>query len=267
MVEILKQPKIAVLKVPGTNCDEETAWGFELAGGAPEIVFVKDLESGVKQLSDYQALAAPGGFSYGDDIRSGIIAALQLETRLGESFQRFIETKPVLAVCNGLQEMVQLGALPYNNIGSHDATLDRNDSGKFIHRRVNLLFEENNRCAFLQNVILDGPVEYTVAHAEGKYLMPNVEDYIKLEQNRQVVFRYVDKNGRPTMEHPYNPNGSPFSIAGIVSLNELVLGMMPHPERSVDRYQYPNEERLPDLFEPEGLFIFKGMVSYAKQAV
>src|SRR5689334_11765576 len=104
MSEILK-PKIAVLKVEGTNCDDETAYGFKLVGGEPEIVFVEDLKNGVKNLDDYQALAAPGGFSYGDNIRSGIVAALEIQTRLGESFQRFIENRPVLAICNGLQEM------------------------------------------------------------------------------------------------------------------------------------------------------------------
>ncbi|OGH18659.1 MAG: phosphoribosylformylglycinamidine synthase I [Candidatus Levybacteria bacterium RIFCSPHIGHO2_01_FULL_40_15b] len=263
--EILK-PKVAVLKAPGINCDVETSYGFELAGAAPETILVEDLKSGERKLSDYQIVALSGGFSYGDDLGSGKVLALELDTYLGNQIQRFIESGLMIGICNGFQILVRSGLLPMGTLGEQKATLDRNDSGKFISRRINLSIERDNACVFLQDLKTTGPVEFQVAHGEGKFVADS-SILSQIEESGQVVFRYVDRTNNPTQEYPLNPNGSPHAIAGIADPSGRILGLMPHPERSIDRYQYPNEDMLPDDFVPEGLQIFQGMVQYAKEGV
>ena len=235
--ELLK-PKVAVLKAPGINCDVETAYAFEIAGGSPATILVEDLKSGEKNLSDYQIIALSGGFSYGDDLGSGKVLALELDTYLGNQIQRFKETGLMIGICNGFQILVRSGLLPMGRMGEQKATLDRNDSGKFISRRISLSIEKNNACVFLQDL-----------------------------ESGQVVFRYVNRVGKPTQEYPFNPNGSPHAIAGITDPSGRILGLMPHPERSILRSQYPNIDRMPKDFVPEGLQIFQRMVQYAKQGI
>lgn len=265
MSEILK-PRVAVLKAPGINCDVETAYAFGLAGGRPETVLVEDFKSGERELSEFQIVALSGGFSYGDDLGSGKVLALELDTYLGNQIQRFKETGLMIGICNGFQILVRSGLLPIGTLGEQKATLDKNDSGKFISRRINLSIDANNTCVFLQDLKTTGPVEFQVAHGEGKFAT-NSSTLFQIEESGQVVFRYVDGTGKATQEYPFNPNGSPHAIAGITDPTGRILGLMPHPERSVDRYQYPNEDMLPDDFVPEGLPIFQRMVAYAKEGV
>lgn len=259
----LLQPKVAVLKAPGINCDVETSFAFELAGGKPETVMVEDLKLGERNLKDFQIVAFSGGFSYGDDLGSGNVMALELDTYLGNQIQRFKERGLMIGICNGFQVLTRSGLLPFGTLGQRAATLDRNDSGKFISRRVNLSIENSN-CVFLQG--FEGTVEFQVAHGEGKLVTTN-QTLDEIERNGQVVFRYVDAVGSRTQEYPYNPNGSPNGIAGICDPTGRILGLMPHPERSIDINQYPNSGRLPKDFEPEGLRIFQRMVEYAKEAI
>ncbi|HLD79139.1 MAG: phosphoribosylformylglycinamidine synthase I [Candidatus Levybacteria bacterium RIFCSPHIGHO2_02_FULL_39_36] len=262
--ELLK-PKVAVLKAPGINCDVETAYAFEIAGGSPATILVEDLKSGEKNLSDYQIIALSGGFSYGDDLGSGKVLALELDTYLGNQIQRFKETGLMIGICNGFQILVRSGLLPMGRMGEQKATLDRNDSGKFISRRISLSIEKNNACVFLQD-LESGPVEFQVAHGEGKFVTDG-QTLSQIEESGQVVFRYVNRVGKPTQEYPFNPNGSPHAIAGITDPSGRILGLMPHPERSILRSQYPNIDRMPKDFVPEGLQIFQRMVQYAKQGI
>ncbi len=265
MNELLK-PRVAVLKAPGINCDEETAYGFEMSGGRSETVLVEDLKSREKSLAEYQIIALSGGFSYGDDLGSGKVLALELDSYLGNQIQRFTESGLAIGICNGFQVLVRSGLLPMGTLGEQKATLDRNDSGKFISRRINLSIDANNACVFLQDLKTTGPVEFQVAHGEGKFVTDS-STLFQIEETGQVVFRYVDRTGKATQEYPFNPNGSPHAVAGIIDPTGRILGLMPHPERSIDRYQYPNEDMLPDDFVPEGLQIFQRMVQYAKEGV
>ena len=242
--ELLK-PKVAVLKAPGINCDVETAYAFEIAGGSPATILVEDLKSGEKNLSDYQIIALSGGFSYGDDLGSGKVLALELDTYLGNQIQRFKETGLMIGICNGFQILVRSGLLPMGRMGEQKATLDRNDSGKFISRRISLSIEKNNACVFLQD-LESGPVEFQVAHGEGKFVTDG-QTLSQIEESGQV--------------------GSPHAIAGITDPSGRILGLMPHPERSILRSQYPNIDRMPKDFVPEGLQIFQRMVQYAKQGI
>lgn len=257
-------PQVCVLKTDGINCDEETVNAFASAGGRPQTVHVNELRAREENLRNYQILAIPGGFSYGDDIASGKILALELNSYLGDQINEFVQKQQglVLGVCNGFQVLVRTGLLPFGAMGEMRATLSNNDSGHFECRWINLKVEENNACVFLDG--MDSAVSYQVAHGEGKFFARQ-QELERVEAEKLVVFRYCDKLGNPTQEYPTNPNGSLNAIAGITDPTGKILGLMPHPERFVRRTQHPNWRRMPDL-EPQGLPIFEKMVSYAAQA-
>lgn len=256
-------PRVCVLKIDGINCDEETANSFATAGGRPETVHVNELRMGERNLRDYQILAIPGGFSYGDDVASGKVLALELTSYLADQINDFVHRQKslVLGICNGFQVLVRTGLLPLGDIGEMQATLSPNDSGHFECRWINLRVEDNHACGFLEG--MKGIVSYQVAHGEGKFFAkpPELE---QIEAQHLVVFRYCDSLGNPTQEYPLNPNGSLNAIAGICDPSGRILGLMPHPERSIRRKQHPNWRRIRGL-EPQGLAIFQGMVAYAAQ--
>lgn len=260
------KPKVLVLKTDGTNCDEETAFAFELAGGDSKIVHVNELRAREEDLRNYQILAIPGGFSYGDDIVSGKILAVELTSFFSEELKKFIERKNtiIIGICNGFQVLVRTGLLPFRKIGTMNATLTNNDSGKFECRWVNLRIEPNSRCVFLNNETIEqlnnGLVSYQVAHGEGKFFAGN-ETMQAIEKSNLVVFRYVDEKGSPTQKYPENPNGALNAIAGVCDPSGRIFGLMPHPERFVRRDQHPNWRRL-SIGKPQGLPIFENIVKY-----
>lgn len=260
---IEKGPHVCILKTDGINCDEETASAFAIAGGRPRTVHVNELRAGEESLTNYQILAIPGGFSYGDDVSSGKILALELNSYLGDQLNEFVQRQQglVLGVCNGFQVLVRTGLLPFGTMGEMHATLATNDSGHFECRWINLKIEEDNACAFLDGI--NGTLSYQVAHGEGKFFarQPELE---RIESEKLVVLRYCDLQANQTQEYPVNPNGSLNAIAGITDPTGRILGLMPHPERFVRRTQHPNWRRMPDL-EPQGLPIFEKMVNYASQ--
>ncbi|MBI2622639.1 MAG: phosphoribosylformylglycinamidine synthase I [Candidatus Levybacteria bacterium] len=262
-----RRPQVCVLKTDGINCDQETHGAFDIAGGKPRIVHVNELREREDALKRYQILALPGGFSYGDDIASGKILALELTSYLADQINDFINHGGlVLGVCNGFQVLVRTGLLPFGTMGEIQATLNKNDSGHFECRWINLKIEPNSRCVFLNNRAIEqfsNGISYQVAHGEGKFFASN-ETMQAIEQSSLVVFRYVDKKGNPTQKYPENPNGALHAIAGICDPTGRILGLMPHPERFVRREQHPNWRRMPDL-EPHGLPLFQKMVTYAAQ--
>lgn len=281
------KPKVLVLKTDGINCDEETAFAFSLAGGEAKIVHVNDLRKKKENLKNYNILAIPGGFSYGDDVASGKILAIELASFFSEELKKFIERKNtlIIGICNGFQVLVRTGLLPFGNLGKMDATLTNNDSGKFECRWINLRIEKNNKCVFLrhpehsegsppanawhwragrffasaQNDILS----FQVAHGEGKFFTDPQALKI-IEKQRLVVFRYADSKGNPTQKYPDNPNGALNSIAGVCDPTGRILGLMPHPERFVKKEHHPNWRRL--NIEPQGFPIFENMINYVKKA-
>ncbi len=257
------KPAVCVLKTDGINCDRETVHAFNLAGGKPKLVHINELRAKEEKLKNYQILVIPGGFSYGDDVASGKILAVELNSYLGDQIEEFIQKRQglVLGVCNGFQVLVRTGLLPFRIMGEMQATFSHNDSGRFECRWINLMVEKNNACVFLKG--MKEKVSYQVAHGEGKFFtqQPILK---RVERENLVVFRYCDALGNPTQEYPLNPNGSLNAIAGITDPSGRILGLMPHPERFIRRTQYPNWRRMHDL-EPQGLPIFKRMVSYAAQ--
>lgn len=268
------KPRVLILKTEGTNCDEELFYAFKIAGGNPKIVHVNELREKSESLSNYNILAIPGGFSYGDDIVSGKILAVELISFFSEELKKFIERKDtlIIGICNGFQVLIRTGLLPFRTIGKMQATLTNNDSGHFDCRWINLKIQQNNNCVFLKN--LEGKiVSYQVAHGEGKFFAPR-NIIKKIEKERLVVFRYIDSLGKPTQKYPENPNGSLNAIAGITDTTGRILGLMPHPERYVGIEQHPNWRRL-RIKNPftrrsfseggQGLPIFENMINYLKE--
>lgn len=259
------KPRALVLRTAGTNCDTESAFAFKAVGADPELVHINKLKSKEKKLCDYHILVIPGGFTYGDDIASGKILANELKYKLFEDVRKFLESgKLIIGICNGFQVLVKSGLLP--DIGSRqkiEATLNLNDSARFEDRWVYLKTEKekNKKCVWTKYV--KDIIYLPIAHAEGKFILQDELVLNSLKNNGQIVFRYVDEFGKPG-EYPCNPNGSIDNIAGICDPTGRILGMMPHPERFIQRTQHPRWTR-EHIKDGDGLAIFRSGVEYIKQ--
>ena len=263
----MTKPNVLILRTAGTNCDAETETAFRLAGAETALVHIQNLIAGKIDLSAYQILAIPGGFSYGDDIAAGILLAIEMKYKLTNALRQFIaDGKLVIGICNGFQVLVRTGLLP--GISEADsstpettqrATLAMNTSARFECRWVDLETQESP-CVFTKGI---KPRLYLpVAHAEGRFTAP-ADTLTELEANHQVVFRYAES------EYPGNPNGSDSDIAGICDATGRIFGLMPHPERFLTKWNHPRWTRLaatqdPSLEEGDGLAIFKNAVNYIK---
>ena len=261
------KPKAIVIRTAGTNCDCETRAAFELAGAAAERVHINRLISGEIKLSDYQILAIPGGFSYGDDIASGKILANELKYKLGSKLQEFAQAgKPIIGICNGFQVLVKMGLLPDEAVFQQSTTLTFNDSEKFECRWINLIKgqtsssngQEKTNCLWTKG--LPEIIQLPIAHGEGKFIAADEKTLKEIENNGQVVFRYCGDDGK-LLGYPHNPNGSVNAIAGICSKKGNVFGLMPHPERFVFSFQHPSRKSADGGQFGWGLSIFKNAVN------
>jgi len=260
----VSKPKVCILRSAGTNCDRETAAAFEMAGADTELLHVNRLTCGERAFKEFQILALPGGFSYGDDVASGKILANELRFRLFDGLREFISGgKLVIGICNGFQVLVKSGLLPGVESASgglkQEASLIMNDSGKFEARWVYLKSE--GRCIWTKG--LKDLIYLPVAHGEGKFVVSGQKVLNRLKKNRQVVLKYCDGRGRLS-GYPDNPNGSLAGIAGITDRTGRVLGLMPHPERHILSLQHPRKEKRAGL-KGDGLGIFKNGVEYARK--
>lgn len=258
----MSNPKVCVLKTDGINCDEEMMHAFKVAGADPEIVHVNQLRSGERSLDQYKVLAIPGGFSYGDDIASGKVLASELTSYLSDQLQSFIDKgKPVLGICNGFQVLVRTGLLPNRTLAEQQVTLTGNAVGRFECRWVDLVAEQSV-CKFVHpGDFAAQPIPMQTAHGEGRFFGSD-EDIRRLAANGQVVFRYSNPDLAKAVSYPNNPNGSVDDIAGICDPSGLILGMMPHPERSVSAF-HPHRART-DSARNAANKIFENIVNYAK---
>ena len=248
----IEDVKIAVIRIEGTNCEQESLDAFKRLGASPEFVHLKQLlnidcnKDEKRNIYQFQCLMIPGGFSAGDYIRAGAIFAARIKSRLNKDLVEFVTQEyPILGICNGFQVLTELGLLPgIEGIisSSPDACLNINDSNRFECRPTLLKHENNGKCKFTSKIKKNDVRLIPSAHAEGKLLFPldKQDKYIKkLEDNDQIVFRYVDPDGNYA-GYPWNPNGSISNIAGICNNIGNVFGMMPHPERTYYKHQHPD---------------------------
>ncbi|KXG09855.1 Phosphoribosylformylglycinamidine synthase subunit PurQ [Anoxybacillus sp. P3H1B] len=222
--------KFAVIVFPGSNCDVDMYHAIKDELGE-EVEYVwHDAD----HLDEFDGILLPGGFSYGDYLRSGAIARF---SNVMKAIQQAAEAgKPILGVCNGFQILLEAGLLP--------GAMRRNHSLKFMCRPVELRVE-NHETMFTSMYEKDEMITIPIAHGEGNYYCDE-ETLKQLIDNRQIVFRYYGEN----------PNGSLADIAGIINEKGNVLGMMPHPERAVDEL----------LGSADGLKLFQSIVKYWREA-
>ena len=261
----MAQPSVLLLRTAGTNCDEEARFAFEKAGARVAPVHVRALCENPGKLDEHAILALPGGFSYGDDLGSGVVLANEIVQQLMEPFQRFVERGGlVIGICNGFQVLVKTGLLPgCPNQHTLPATLTFNDSQRFEDRWVWLRVEKS------ASPFLEGQagrlVTFPVAHGEGKFVARDEATLRRIVAAGQAAFRYVNVDGTAPA-YPANPNGSQEDLAGITDATGRVLGLMPHPERHALPWQHPRWTREGLKDEGDGMFIFNNAVAHAKKA-
>jgi phosphoribosylformylglycinamidine synthase len=246
-----KKPKAIILRGTGTNCDIETMSSFNYVGAAAELVHINELLSGGKTVLDYDIMAFPGGFSYGDDISAGKIFAVKM-ARLAGEFGKFIrDRRPVIGICNGFQILAKTGFLPENKGNRQISTLYSNDCGHFLAKWVKLKVNKASPCIFTRG--LPGEIELPIAHGEGKFIMEDGKALAGLLKAELHALTYSD-----------NPNGSMHDIAGITDKSGTCFGLMPHPERNFFSCQHPNGPRFPGSAVSVGFEFFRNAVEYAK---
>lgn len=261
-------PRTLILRTAGTNCDRETAYAFERAGAESEFVHLNRIVAQPRMMDEFQLLAIPGGFSYGDDIAAGRIFANQIRHHLADAFRRFMEAgKPIIGICNGFQVLVKTDLLPGPIAGrsGQTATLAHNACGRFIDKWIHLTAPPS-RCIWTAG--LSGTIDLPIAHGEGKFVPADQAVRKALWDDQQVSLVYARPDGQRAAGDPdYNPNGSIDDIAGICDATGLVFGLMPHPERFVDFIQHPAWTSRRQAGEGQGLAIFRNAVQHATQAV
>jgi phosphoribosylformylglycinamidine synthase len=252
------QAKILVLRAPGANCDAETQFAFEQAGGRPERIHINRLRENPAILRDFQVLAIPGGFTYGDDIAAGKILANQLRHFLADALRAFRDAgKLILGICNGFQVLLKAGLIAPADDDGPVATLAHNRSGKFEDRWI-YLKASPGVCPFLAGY---DTLYLPVAHGEGQVVAREAWILEGLQAAGQVVLRYTAEDGSKPA-YPDNPNGSAQDIAGLCDVSGRVLGLMPHPERHVLPTHHPRWTRQGLAAEGEGLRLFRNAVRF-----
>jgi phosphoribosylformylglycinamidine synthase len=266
----MARANICVLRAPGTNCDVETAFAFERAGGRADSVHLFRLLERPAMLLNYQIICIPGGFSYGDDVGAGKVFAAQLRAHVKDTIAEILQSdRLMLGICNGFQVLLQAGILPGGaDSGWTDTppqvTLTWNDNGRYTVRWVELSVPATP-CVFLRDM---ERIELPVAHAEGRIAVRNPGILADWRQRGQIAMQYGTAAKReavsPECRSPAaaNPNGSAGDVAGISDPTGRVLGLMPHPERFIDATQHPQWTRRRLQGDGEGLRLFRNAVEY-----
>ena len=205
----------SVIVFPGSNCDRDVVVALEKLQFKNKMVWHKETE-----LPKSDLIVIPGGFSYGDYLRSGAIAAKS--KILNEVVKAAKDGCLILGICNGFQILIETGLLK--------GALLKNKKLKFLSEDVYIKVTNNNN-KFCKNYNTDQVLKLNIAHNEGNYFTDN--NHIKeLEDNNLIVFKYCSSDGK--IGNEFNPNGSLNNIAGILNKEKNILGMMPHPERMID---------------------------------
>jgi phosphoribosylformylglycinamidine synthase len=224
--------KFGVVVFPGSNCETDCHYAAELVGGQVSYIWHQE-----KDVSKYDCVILPGGFSYGDYLRTGSVAKFSpVMTAIVDYVDK---GGHVIGICNGFQILLEAGLLP--------GAMIRNRDLKFICRYVTLCVD-NNDTAFTNKALNGEVIRMPIAHNEGNYYA-DVATLAEMNANSRIVLRYCDKHGESTPES--NPNGSLENIAGIVNKHGNVFGLMPHPERAIEDI----------LGSHDGQLIFKSIIS------
>ena len=263
-------PTALVITAAGINCDLELGHAFTLAGATPEFVHINRLMNEPAIIDRFDLIGIPGGFSYGDAIAAGRIAAHLMRRTLYPALVRAIERgTPIIAPCNGFQIAAQMGLLPGPAPGSGEPwpkqppratiALAQNQSGRFVDRWCSIEVPANSRCIWTQGLETDANSGVLpVAHGEGQFIAESDDLLHRLDDAGQIAVRYSVQD---------NPNGSAGDIAGICDATGLVFGLMPHPERFTQWTHHPWWTRLSPSamrIEPLGLQIFRNAVAFVK---
>jgi len=221
-----------------------------------------------RNLMDFQILVIPGGFSFGDYVRAGVILARLLSAKLDKEIRDFVEdNRAILGICNGFQVLVEYGLLPgFEGISEYpEATLTTNIPQGYNCRWIHIKQENKNKCKFTNNIQFGKILNLPIAHSEGRFLFPKEKEeqlIEKLYENDMIVLRYCDEKGElAEKEYPINPNGSLEDIAGICNKEGNIFGLMPHPERAFYWWQKPNWTKNKQISEyGDGKLIFENII-------
>lgn len=215
--------KVGIIRFPGSNCDRDVFHALELAGGQPDYIWWNH-----KDLTSFDAIVIPGGFSYGDYLRAGAIASI---TPVIEGIKKVVkEEKPVLGICNGAQILAEVGLVP--------GVFTVNRNAQFICKMATLKVSKT-RTPFTSMYTKNEIIYMPIAHAEGRYYTENIQ---KLHDQDQIVLQFEGEN----------PNGSMEAITGVCDESGLICAVMPHPERASEAV----------LGSDDGLKFFKGIINF-----
>ncbi len=269
--KIYDEVKVVIPVFPGTNCEYDSARAFEKAGATVQLVLIRnkteeDIKKSVDELEaairSAQIVMLPGGFSAGDEPEGSgkFIATVLRNPKLKDAITDLLDNREglMIGICNGFQALVKLGLLPYGHIKTmdkEDPTLTFNTIGRHLSQMVDTRIC-SVKSPWLANVQVGDIHTVPISHGEGRFVAPQavIEE---LFNNGQVFTQYVDSEGKPTMESPYNPNGSLCAIEGILSADGRILGKMAHSERQ-------GENRNKNIYGEMDQKLFEAGVKYFK---
>jgi len=253
--------KIAVILFPGTNCENETARAIESVGMKADIIRWNLAE----KLHEYDGYVIPGGWSYEDRIRAGVISSK--DPLMNIIKQEAKKGKPVLGICNGCQVLAETGLIPglKDEIEMALAPNKNPFVSGFYCTWVNLKVSSKKKGAFSLAFSKDEIIKMPIAHGEGRFATTEKDLLKKLIANDQILFRYCDNDGNILDEFPINPNGAIYNIAGITNKQGNVLALMPHPERASYLRQVP-EQHTKGEESALAIKIFESMKTYLENA-
>lgn len=236
----------------GINADKELALALNMAGAQAELVHLSLLFESPGLLRNAGLICFPGGFSFGDHLGSGKVLSHAIKRRLGAELRAHVRGGGlVLGICNGFQTLVKMGLLPDTEGRMNpEVSLIHNESGRFVDTWVELEVNASNASPWLVG-LGEHRIEFPIRHGEGQFIAPDPLIRQRIRDLNLTAFTYLD-----------NPNGSWEGTAGITDSTGRILGLMPHPEAYIHRYQHPKAARLrrEEETEPVGLLLFRNAV-------
>ena len=255
-MSFIKITKVIILSGFGVNCEQETAFAFEICGAKTEILHITDLIEKPKKILDFQILVFPGGFSFGDHTGAGKSMANKIKFHLIEQIEK-IKSKDylILGICNGFQIMSQLGI--FSKKQKIEFALAENQFPRYVCKWVELE-NKNKNCIFLRDI---KKISLPIAHGEGRFFA-NEKSLEKIKSEKNITLTYIE-----------NPNGSIKNIAGICDSSGKIFGLMPHPERNIFFHHRPDFQKQKEIFIragkkipkfSDGKKIFQNAIDYFK---